>query len=81
MSEGSSDDGPALVLTLGDHSNVQAAIDVLKTSSNLYDQIDLLHYLHSCHGPDFSINGLSTVSKLMEEVYVKATNLGQWSIV
>lgn len=81
MADGSSDDGPALVLTLGDHSNVQSAIDVLRTSSNLYDQIDLLHYLHSCHGPDFTVDGLSTVSKLIEEVYVKATHLGQWSIV
>ena len=81
MDKDDSSENPILTLTLGDSANIEEAIRVLKTSSNLYDQIDLLHYLHSCHGPSYHIQGLSTVSKLIEEVYVKATQLCQWSIV
>jgi hypothetical protein len=62
---------PILTLSLGDPAAVTDAIDLLKKSSNLYDQIDLLHYLHSCHGLAFHVPGLATISALMEEVYIK----------
>ncbi|KAJ3104027.1 hypothetical protein HDU97_009574 [Phlyctochytrium planicorne] len=73
--------GEFLSLTLGDGSNVNAAINLLKSSANLFDQIDLLHYLHSCVGNDFTVEGLDTVSSLLEEVYAKARELKLWSIV
>ena len=81
MKPSDSNDSPVLVLTLADATYSQEAIKVLRSSTNLYDQIDLLHYLHSCHGPSFLVPGLSTIAKLLEEVYVKATHLRQWSVV
>ena len=74
-------DSPPLTLTLGDPSHVNDAILLLRSCNNLYDQMDILHYLHSCHGPLFHVDGLSSVANLLEEVYVKATNLRQWSLV
>ncbi|KAI8846484.1 glycosyl hydrolases family 15-domain-containing protein [Chytridium lagenaria] len=73
--------GDMLTLTLGDHSNVDSAIRLLKSSSNLFDQIDLLHYLHSCLGPNHAIEGLAEISALLEEVYAKARELKIWSVV
>ncbi|KAJ3120440.1 hypothetical protein HK098_004590 [Nowakowskiella sp. JEL0407] len=70
-----------LTLTLNDPKHVPQAISLLRSSANLYDQIDLLQYLHSCHGLDFYIDELGTVSTLLEEVYSKAMHMGQWSIV
>ncbi|KAJ3379922.1 hypothetical protein HDU84_006316 [Entophlyctis sp. JEL0112] len=70
-----------LTLNLGDSSNVQAAIELLNVSTNIYDQIDLLHYLYSCHGLDFSIGQLGTTRSLLEEVYTKAMHMKEWSIV
>ncbi|TPX45369.1 hypothetical protein SeMB42_g04038 [Synchytrium endobioticum] len=70
-----------LTLTLGDPSHIERAIKLLSETANLYDQIDLLHYLHSCNGLDFSVGNLGTVKSLVEEVYSKATTLKQWSIV
>ncbi|KAJ3036286.1 hypothetical protein HDV00_002943 [Rhizophlyctis rosea] len=70
-----------LNLTLGDPSSVDAAMNMLQSSANLYDQIDLLHYLHSCHGSDYQVKSIGTVGGLLEEVYIKAMHLKQWSIV
>ncbi|KAI8822902.1 glycosyl hydrolases family 15-domain-containing protein [Fimicolochytrium jonesii] len=70
-----------LTLTLRDAGKVPAAVDLLRKSSNLFDQIDLLHYIYSCHGLGYDISGLGTVSTLLEEVYLKAMHLRQWSIV
>ncbi|KAJ3186848.1 hypothetical protein HK101_009545 [Irineochytrium annulatum] len=79
------DEGPSLAdiltLTLHDNTHVGAAISLLKSSANLYDQIDLLHYLHSCLGPDHVIEGLGAITLLLEEVYVKAMGMKLWSIV
>lgn len=75
--------GDLLTLTLHDPSHVQDAISLLRTSVNLFDQADLLHYMHSCHGPDFIIHELGQVSvtELLEEVYIKSMQHKLWSIV
>ncbi|ORZ07816.1 glycosyl hydrolases family 15-domain-containing protein [Absidia repens] len=71
----------ALSLTLGDHTQFNEAITSLKGSVNLYDQIDLLHYLVSCEGIDYYIGDLqATTRSLLEEVYLKAVHLQYWSI-
>lgn len=74
-------DTTMLTLTLNDPTHVAEAVTLLHNSSNLYDQIDVLHYLLSCHGGDFYVQGLGIVTDLLEEVYVKAMQLKQWSIV
>ncbi|KAG0245559.1 glycosyl hydrolases family 15-domain-containing protein [Mortierella sp. GBAus27b] len=81
--EGSPDSNTEnLGLTLGDPSDVDAAQNMLSVSVNLYDQIDLLQYLLSCHGPDYHIINLdATVQTLLEEVYFKSLQLKLWSIV
>ncbi|KAF9423729.1 hypothetical protein BGZ94_008206 [Podila epigama] len=81
--EGSPDGSmDSLGLTLGDPSSTDAAINMLSISVNLYDQVDLLQYLLSCHGPGFFINTLdATVETLLEEVYFKSLQLKLWSIV
>ncbi|KAI8814804.1 glycosyl hydrolases family 15-domain-containing protein [Cladochytrium replicatum] len=73
--------GEVLNITLGDPSHVPHAVALLKSSANLYDQIDLIHYLHSCHGLEYHVEDLGTVSTLLEEVYDKAMQLKLWSIV
>ncbi|KAJ3149095.1 hypothetical protein HDU86_007038 [Geranomyces michiganensis] len=70
-----------LRLTLTDPKRVPEAIKLLESSSNLYDQVDLLHYIHSCKGLDFEVDELGSVRVLLEEVYLKAMHLRQWSIV
>eukprot|EP00842_Homolaphlyctis_polyrhiza_P003728 jgi/Hompol1/4356/HPOL_001754-RA len=70
-----------LALTLGDASQMDAAIKLLCVSANLYDQIDILHYISSCNGLTFVVPGLSSVSNLIEEVYIKAMQMKQWSVV
>ena len=70
-----------LNLTLGDTSFIKDSIEMLATSTNLYDQVDLLHYIFSCHGLDYTIKDLGTVRALLEEVYIKAIHLCQWNIV
>lgn len=66
--------------TLYDSTNIQEAIEILKESANLYEQLDLLHYLYTCNGLDYD-TGISTVQVLLEEVYVKACSISLWSIV
>ncbi|KAI9206273.1 glycosyl hydrolases family 15-domain-containing protein [Polychytrium aggregatum] len=70
-----------LTLTLGDPSQFDNSVKLLRNSANLYDQIDLLHYLHSCKGSDHVLEDLGTVRSLIEEVYQKAMHMKQWSIV
>ena len=70
-----------LALTLGDPSNIDQAISLLFSSANLYDQIDILHYIYSCKGFDYVVDGLCKVEVLVEEVYAKAMHLKQWSLV
>lgn len=67
--------------TLGDMSQLTQAEDLLKISVNLADQADLLHYFKSTVGLAHKINGLSTVQALLEEVYQKAMQNKEWSIV
>ncbi|KAI8342265.1 glycosyl hydrolases family 15-domain-containing protein [Chlamydoabsidia padenii] len=74
-------DDNALSLTLGDSAQFNDAVESLKVSVNLYDQIDLLHYLTSCEGIDYYIGDLqATIKTLLEEVYLKAVHLQYWSI-
>ncbi|KAJ3028494.1 UNVERIFIED_CONTAM: hypothetical protein HDU68_001562 [Siphonaria sp. JEL0065] len=70
-----------LTLTLNDPTHIAAATELLDASSNIYDQIDLLHYLFSCCGLDYRVGHLGTIQSLLEEVYVKAMQLKEWSIV
>ncbi|KAF9976352.1 hypothetical protein BGZ73_008710 [Actinomortierella ambigua] len=80
--ESSTDAMDSLGLTLGDPSNLEAAMNMLSISVNLYDQVDLLQYLLSCNGPDFVVTTLdATVEALLEEVYIKSLQLKLWSIV
>ncbi|KAJ3070694.1 hypothetical protein HDU98_006295 [Podochytrium sp. JEL0797] len=70
-----------LTLTLNDPTHVEAARALLEASSNIYDQIDLLHYLLSCCGMEYRVGHLGTIQSLLEEVYVKAMQTKEWSIV
>ncbi|KAI8621677.1 glycosyl hydrolases family 15-domain-containing protein [Chytriomyces sp. MP71] len=70
-----------LTLTLNDPTNIGAATELLQSSTNLYDQIDLLHYLYSCCGLEYRVGTLGTIQSLLEEVYVKAMQMKEWSIV
>ncbi|KAF9292314.1 hypothetical protein BGZ68_008279 [Mortierella alpina] len=81
--EGSPDGSmESLGLTLGDPSSMEAAQNMLSISVNLYDQIDLLQYMLSCHGPDYVVSILDApVQTLLEEVYFKSLQLKLWSIV
>ncbi|KAG0371137.1 hypothetical protein BGZ54_010111 [Gamsiella multidivaricata] len=81
-SDGSADAMDNLGLTLGDPSQMDAAMNMLATSVNLYDQIDLLQYLLSCQGMEFYVSNLdATVQSMLEEVYFKSLQLKLWSIV
>ncbi|KAG0069163.1 hypothetical protein BGZ89_003405 [Linnemannia elongata] len=81
-SDESPDGMEALGLTLGDPSNMEAAMSMLSLSVNLYDQIDLLQYLLSCQGATFYVSNLdATVETLLQEVYFKSLQLKLWSIV
>ncbi|EGF82837.1 hypothetical protein BATDEDRAFT_247, partial [Batrachochytrium dendrobatidis JAM81] len=73
--------GELLSLTLGNPSQVEAAVALLRISANLYDQADLLHYIYSCKGIDYQVPGLCSLPTLLEEVYVKAMHMKQWSVV
>jgi phosphorylase kinase alpha/beta subunit len=74
-------ESPVLVLSFGDPTNIKEATQILRKSSNIYDQIDLLQYLHSCHGPSYNVEGLGLLSNLIEEIYVIANRLCEWSIL
>ena len=68
-------------VTLGDHSKVNEAIDLLYCSSRLADQIELLHYIFSCKGEKFLVPRLGTIQELLEEIYWKSMHAKQWSVV
>ncbi|KAL1919737.1 uncharacterized protein VTP21DRAFT_1668 [Calcarisporiella thermophila] len=71
-----------VAFTLGDPVSVPKAIDMLCESVNLFDQIDLLQYILSCHGMDYYVDPLDApIRQLIEEVYFKALQLKLWSIV
>lgn len=74
-----------LSLILADPSQTEKAVQALEIANDLNDQIDILHYLHSCHGLNFSIDlgqsGVATVGELIEEIYLKATHYKVWSVV
>ncbi|RKP33981.1 glycosyl hydrolases family 15-domain-containing protein, partial [Dimargaris cristalligena] len=71
-----------LSLTLGDPSEVPQAIGMLSVANNLLDQMDLLHYLYSCHGLKYYVEAFdATVHELIEEVYMKAQYLKLWGVV
>ncbi|KAJ1924028.1 hypothetical protein IWQ60_005491 [Tieghemiomyces parasiticus] len=85
-----SDVGPAVMspgldslsLTLNDPAEVPQAIAMLGSANNLFDQMDLLHYLFSCHGLKFYVEAMdATVHELVEEVYMKAQYLKQWGVL
>lgn len=61
-----------LSLSLNDPSNVSEAIESLSRSSNIYDQVDLLHYLSSCRPMSFHVTTRSTLEQCLEEVYIRA---------
>ncbi|RCI03663.1 hypothetical protein CU098_008224 [Rhizopus stolonifer] len=70
-----------LALTLGDDTQFAQAVESLKASVNLYDQIDLLQYLISCRPKSYHIHEIdATISDLLEEVYLKSKRLQYWSI-
>ncbi|KAJ1922014.1 hypothetical protein H4219_000361 [Mycoemilia scoparia] len=72
-----------LALSLGDKSMMDVAINSLSVSTNIYDQLDLLFYIHTC------VNDLehyierfeATLGELLSEIYIKAMDLGLWSVV
>ncbi|KAJ1658122.1 hypothetical protein IWQ61_002587 [Dispira simplex] len=69
-------------LTLNDPTQVLQAISMLTVTNNLYDQMDLLHYLVSCHGLTYYVESLdATVHELVEEVYMKAQYMKVWGVV
>ena len=68
-------------VTLGDDSKVDDAINLLYTSIRLTDQIELLHYIHSCRGEKFKVPRFGTIQQLLEETYWGAMYEKQWSVV
>jgi hypothetical protein len=65
--------GSQLILDYGDSRNLGAAVGMLSTSTSLEEQLELLEYLHSCVGLDYTVslheNIKATVKELLEEVY------------
>jgi phosphorylase kinase alpha/beta subunit len=72
---------PIVSLTLRQPLQTTQAIELLYKSNSLSDQIDLLHYLYSCHGLDYVVPKLASINTLLEEVYWKAMQVKQWSTV
>ncbi|KAJ1976951.1 hypothetical protein H4R35_002493, partial [Dimargaris xerosporica] len=72
----------SLALTLGDPGQVTEAIAALKTSNNLFDQMDLLHYLFSCYGLKHYVEEFdASIYELVDEIYMKAQHMKLWGIV
>ncbi|KAL9555915.1 hypothetical protein MBANPS3_002133 [Mucor bainieri] len=70
-----------LSLTLGDASQFDQAVESLRASVNLYDQIDLLQYMVSCRPMSYYVEALeTTILELLEEVYLKSKKSKYWSI-
>ncbi|MEA5508043.1 glycoside hydrolase family 15 protein [Halotia wernerae UHCC 0503] len=67
-------------------TNLELLLSSLRSSENLYEQIELLQTLTRLQGLDFDTGfggSLSRVSAadLLDEVYTKAGDLGMWAIV
>lgn len=76
--------GALLTLEPAVDTNLDAAMALLFTTDNLYDQMDLLYYIASCRGTMFVIpykKDSVTVADLLEEVYEKAAHHRLWDIV
>lgn len=67
-------------------TNLRFLLDSLRSSSNIYEQIELLQTLTRLEGLSFD-TGFGgpqhpvTVADLLDEVYTKAGNLGIWAVV
>lgn len=70
-----------LHLNLDDPSEVEAAAKLLVNSTNLHDQADILHYLYVHAGLHYEVAGLADVGQLLEEIYRKAMQTKEWSVV
>ena len=83
--ESGTSDTDALSLTLGDDSQLLAAIRILGHVTTVHDQVDLLHYIWSCRGSTFQVDlkdsGVATVGELLEEVYQRAAQQKDWNTV
>ena len=70
---------------LGNPAHINHAMDALRESASLQDQVDLLHYISSCRGHNYTVDlkemGKGTVRELLDEVYQKAAQRRQWSVV
>ncbi|NJM17986.1 MAG: glycosyl hydrolase family 15 [Richelia sp. RM2_1_2] len=67
-------------------TNLKLLLDSLRSSDNLYEQIELLQALTRLQGLDFDtgfgeINHTVKVSDLLDEVYYKAGEIGLWAVV
>ena len=72
----------SLNFEMGNPQFSKEAVQFLLICDNLYDQLDILQYLHSCFGLHYLINDLNaTISELLQEIYVKAMNFRLWNIV
>jgi phosphorylase kinase alpha/beta subunit len=67
-------------------TDLERLLQQLRSSSNVYEQIELLSTLKSLRGMDFN-TGLGgpgrivTVEHLLDEIYAKASQLEQWDIL
>ncbi|PZO44665.1 MAG: glycosyl hydrolase family 15 [Shackletoniella antarctica] len=82
-------DGPLSQLEEYDVENetdLERLLTQLRESSNVYEQLELLATLQHLHGSDFNtgLGGPShavTIESLLDEVYAKASQLEQWSVL
>ncbi|KAI9366911.1 glycosyl hydrolases family 15-domain-containing protein [Zopfochytrium polystomum] len=70
-----------LTLNLKDPSHVKEAIELLKASTNLFDQVDLLQYLLSCFSLSYEVEQLGTLESLLQEIYELALANKEWTVV
>ncbi|MEO1429331.1 MAG: glycoside hydrolase family 15 protein [Cyanobacteria bacterium J06633_8] len=67
-------------------TNLEFLLDSLRSSENLYEQIELLQTLTRLKGLNFDTSfgepgNTITVSNLLDEVYFKAGEIGLWAVV
>ncbi|MGB3641095.1 MAG: glycoside hydrolase family 15 protein, partial [Rivularia sp. (in: cyanobacteria)] len=66
-------------------TNLEFLLDSLRSSDNLYEQIELLQTLTRLQGLDFDTGfgdgNIIKVSDLLDEVYYKAGEIGLWAVV
>ncbi|KAI9001604.1 glycosyl hydrolases family 15-domain-containing protein [Gaertneriomyces semiglobifer] len=78
--EGAETPPDMLSLVLGDPSQIPGALLHLSQCTHLYDQMELLHYLSTVLPLDHE-TPMGSLTSLIEEVYLKAMHLRQWSVV